>query len=78
MKNLEEDIFYSFEVSAVSLTDDVLTSKRFRMEIPAYHKSSRNRAISMGIVAGLGFLAAALAAVWWAKKRFCHPQNGEK
>lgn len=75
---MEEDTYYSFEVAAVSLTDDVLSSERFTMEIPAFQKSSRNRAISMGIVASLGFLAAALAAVWWAKKRFCHPEDGEK
>ncbi|XP_033230293.1 protein borderless isoform X2 [Belonocnema kinseyi] len=78
VKNLEEDTYYSFEVAAVSLTDDVLSSERFTMEIPAFQKSSRNRAISMGIVASLGFLAAALAAVWWAKKRFCRPEDGEK
>lgn len=78
MKNLEEDSYYSFEVAAMSQTHDILTSERFTMEIPAYQKSSRNRAISMGIVASLGFLAAALAAVWWAKKRFCHSQDSEK
>ncbi|XP_051155995.1 protein borderless isoform X1 [Leptopilina boulardi] len=78
VKNLEEDSYYSFEVGAMSLTDDILISERFTMEIPAYQKSSRNRAISMGIVASLGFLAAALAAVWWAKKRFCHSQDSEK
>lgn len=72
MKTLEEESFYTFEVAAMSLTDDVATSKRIGLEVPAYR---RNRAISMGIVAGIGFLAAALAAVWWARKRFCQPSN---
>ncbi|KMQ92911.1 protein turtle [Lasius niger] len=72
VKTLEEESFYTFEVAAMSLTDDVATSERIGLEVPAYR---RNRAISMGIVAGIGFLAAALAAVWWAKKRFCQPSN---
>ncbi|XP_024870972.1 protein borderless isoform X1 [Temnothorax curvispinosus] len=70
VKTLEEESFYTFEVAAMSLTDDVATSERVGLEVPAYR---RNRAISMGIVAGIGFLAAALAAVWWARKRFCQP-----
>ncbi|XP_072749945.1 protein borderless isoform X2 [Anoplolepis gracilipes] len=72
VKTLEEESFYTFEVAAMSLTDDVATSERVGLEVPAYR---RNRAISMGIVAGIGFLAAALAAVWWARKRFCQPSN---
>lgn len=72
VKTLEEESFYTFEVAALSLTDDVATSERVSLEVPAYR---RNRAISMGIVAGIGFLAAALAAVWWARKRFCQPSN---
>lgn len=70
VKTLEEETFYTFEVAAMSITDDVATSERVGLEVPAYR---RNRAISMGIVAGIGFLAAALAAVWWARKRYCQP-----
>ncbi|XP_070150036.1 protein borderless isoform X3 [Polyergus mexicanus] len=72
VKTLEEESFYTFEVAAMSITDDVATSERIGLEVPAYR---RNRAISMGIVAGIGFLAAALAAVWWARKRFCQSSN---
>jgi len=72
VKTLEEESFYTFEVAAISITDDTATSERIGLEVPAYR---RNRAISMGIVAGIGFLAAALAAVWWARKRFCQPTN---
>jgi len=72
VKTLEEESFYTFEVAAMSLTDDAATSERVGLEVPAYR---RNRAISMGIVAGIGFLAAALAAVWWARKRFCQPST---
>lgn len=72
VKTLEEESFYTFEVAATSITDDTATSERIGLEVPAYR---RNRAISMGIVAGIGFLAAALAAVWWARKRFCQPAN---
>ncbi|XP_026824103.1 protein borderless isoform X5 [Ooceraea biroi] len=72
VKSLEEESFYTFEVAAMSLTDDSRTSERVGLEVPAYR---RNRAISMGIVAGIGFLAAALAAIWWARKRFCQPSN---
>lgn len=68
VKNLEEESYYSFEVSATSVMDTVATSGRFSLEVPAYR---RNRAISMGIIAGIGFLAAALGAIWWAKKKFC-------
>ncbi|XP_011878462.1 PREDICTED: protein turtle isoform X2 [Vollenhovia emeryi] len=75
VKTLEEESFYTFEVAAMSITDDIATSERVGLEVPAYR---RNRAISMGIVAGIGFLAAALAAVWWARKRFCQPSSGEK
>ncbi|XP_034950863.1 protein borderless isoform X2 [Chelonus insularis] len=70
VKSLEEESSYIFEVSAVSHSDDVATSEQFILEVPAYR---RNRAISMGVVAGIGFLAAALAAVWWIRKRFCQP-----
>ncbi|XP_015108943.1 protein borderless isoform X1 [Diachasma alloeum] len=70
VKTLEEDTSYIFEVSAISRTEDVATSEQFTLEVPAYR---RNRAISMGIVAGIGFLAAALATIWWARKRFCQP-----
>ncbi|XP_012222361.1 protein borderless isoform X1 [Linepithema humile] len=72
VKTLEEESFYTFEVAAMSVIDDIAISDRVRLEVPAYR---RNRAISMGIVAGIGFLAAALAAVWWARKRFCQPTN---
>lgn len=72
VKALEEESYYTFEVAAMSMTDDVATSERISLEVPAYR---RNRAISMGIVAGIGFLAAALAAIWWARKRFCHSPN---
>lgn len=72
VKTLEEESYYTFEVAAVSLSDDVATSDRVSLEVPAYR---RNRAISMGIVAGIGFLAAALAAIWWARKRFCQSPN---
>lgn len=72
VKSLEEESYYTFEVATLSLTDDVAASERVALEVPAYR---RNRAISMGIVAGIGFLAAALAAVWWARKRFCQPSN---
>lgn len=75
VKDLEEESYYTFEVSAVSIVDDIATSERVGLEVPAYH---RNRAISMGIVAGIGFLAAALAAVWWARKRFCQSSSNEK
>ncbi|KAG8034146.1 hypothetical protein G9C98_001230 [Cotesia typhae] len=70
IKSLEEESSYIFEVSAMSQSDDVATSEQFTLEVPAYR---RNRAISMGIVAGVGFLAAALAAIWWSRKRFCQP-----
>ncbi|XP_057335997.1 protein borderless isoform X2 [Microplitis mediator] len=70
IKSLEEESSYIFEVSAMSSSDDVSTSEQFTLEVPAYR---RNRAISMGIVAGIGFLAAALAAIWWSRKRFCQP-----
>ncbi|XP_053979898.1 protein borderless isoform X2 [Hylaeus anthracinus] len=72
VKTLEEESYYTFEVAAVSITDDTVTSERVSLEVPAYR---RNRAISMGIVAGIGFLAAALAAIWWARKRFCQSSN---
>ncbi|XP_060821776.1 protein borderless [Bombus pascuorum] len=72
VKTLEEESYYTFEVAAMSMSDDVATSERVSLEVPAYR---RNRAISMGIVAGIGFLAAALAAIWWAKKRFCQSPN---
>ncbi|XP_012174156.2 protein borderless isoform X2 [Bombus terrestris] len=72
VKTLEEESYYTFEVAAMSMSDDVATSERVSLEVPAYR---RNRAISMGIVAGIGFLAAALAAIWWAKKRFCQSSN---
>ncbi|KAG7213398.1 hypothetical protein KM043_002684 [Ampulex compressa] len=72
VKTLEEESYYTFEVAAMSVTDDVATSNRVSLEVPAYR---RNKAISMGIVAGIGFLAAALAAIWWARKRFCQPTN---
>ncbi|XP_076174776.1 borderless isoform X2 [Ptiloglossa arizonensis] len=72
VKALEEESYYTFEVAAMSIADDVATSERISLEVPAYR---RNRAISMGIVAGIGFLAAALAAIWWARKRFCQPSN---
>ncbi|XP_012265467.1 protein borderless isoform X2 [Athalia rosae] len=75
VKTLEEESYYTFEVMAMSLSDDFATSERFALEVPAYR---RNRAISMGIVAGIGFLAAALAAVWWARKRFCRGLSNEK
>lgn len=69
MKALEEESYYTFEVAALSVSDDVAISERVSLEVPGYR---RNRAISMGIVAGIGFLAAALAAIWWVRKRFCH------
>ncbi|XP_031829317.1 borderless isoform X2 [Nomia melanderi] len=72
VKALEEESYYTFEVAAMSISDDVATSERISLEVPAYR---RNRAISMGIVAGIGFLAAALAAIWWARKRFCQSPN---
>ncbi|XP_017878813.1 protein borderless isoform X1 [Ceratina calcarata] len=72
VKNLEEESYYTFEVAAMSVSDDVATSERISLEVPAYR---RNRAISMGIVAGIGFLAAALGAIWWARKRFCQSPN---
>lgn len=72
VKALEEESYYTFEVASMSTTDDVATSERVSLEVPAYR---RNRAISMGIVAGIGFLAAALAAIWWARKRFCQSPN---
>ncbi|XP_014210122.1 protein borderless isoform X1 [Copidosoma floridanum] len=75
VKSLEEENYYTFEVIATSTNDDIMVSDRFTLEVPAYR---RNRAISMGIVAGLGFLAAALGAIWWAKKRFCQNPPGEK
>ncbi|KAK2581280.1 hypothetical protein KPH14_008070 [Odynerus spinipes] len=75
VKTLEEENEYTFEVVAMSLSNDEATSERVSLEVPAYR---RNRAISMGIVAGIGFLAAALAAVWWARKRFCRSTSGEK
>ncbi|XP_046738764.1 protein borderless isoform X1 [Diprion similis] len=75
VKTLEEESYYTFEVTAMSLSDDFATSDRFGLEVPAYR---RNRAISMGIVAGIGFLAAALAAVWWARKKFCRGLSNEK
>ncbi|XP_014237550.1 protein borderless isoform X2 [Trichogramma pretiosum] len=68
VKTLEEENYYTFEVVGTSENDDISVSDRFTLEVPAYR---RNRAISMGIVAGIGFLAAALGAIWWAKKRFC-------
>lgn len=58
----------------MSHADDITTSEQFSLEVPAYR---RNRAISMGIVAGIGFLAAALAAVWWSRKRFCRPSSNK-
>ncbi|XP_015173547.1 PREDICTED: protein turtle isoform X2 [Polistes dominula] len=75
VKTLEEESQYTFEVAAMSLSDDEATSERISLEVPAYR---RNRAISMGIVAGIGFLAATLAAVWWARKRFCRSPSHEK
>ncbi|XP_034187593.1 borderless isoform X2 [Osmia lignaria lignaria] len=72
VKPLEGESYYTFDVSAVSVSDDVASSERISLEVPAYR---RNRAISMGIVAGIGFLAAALAAIWWARKRFCQSPN---
>ncbi|XP_012147466.1 borderless isoform X2 [Megachile rotundata] len=72
VKLLEGESYYTFDVSAVSISDDVASSERISLEVPAYR---RNRAISMGIVAGIGFLAAALAAIWWARKRFCQSPN---
>lgn len=75
VKTLEEESYYTFEVTAMSVSDDFSTSERFALEVPAYR---RNRAISMGIVAGIGFLAAALAAVWWARKKFCKGLSNEK
>lgn len=72
VKALEGESYYTFEVSAKSMSDDVATSERISLEVPGYR---RNRAISMGIVAGIGFLAAALAAIWWARKRFCQSTN---
>jgi hypothetical protein len=75
VKSLEEENFYTFEIVATSTTDDITVSERFTLEVPAYR---RNRAISMGIVAGIAFLAAALGAIWWAKKRFCQNPPGEK
>ncbi|XP_015601580.1 protein borderless isoform X2 [Cephus cinctus] len=75
VKSLEEESYYIFEVVAMSFSDDEATSERVTLEVPAYRK---NRAISMGIIAGIGFLAAALAAIWWARKRFCHSPSGEK
>lgn len=72
VKSLEEESQYTFEVAAVSVADDVAISERVSLEVPAYR---RNRAISTGIVAGIGFLAAALAAIWWARKRFCQSPN---
>lgn len=75
VKTLEEESQYTFEVAAMSLSDDEATSERISLEVPAYR---RNRAISMGIVAGIGFLAATLAAVWWARKRFCRTSTNEK
>lgn len=75
VKTLEEESQYTFEVAAMSLSDDEATSERISLEVPAYR---RNRAISMGIVAGIGFLAATLAAVWWARKRFCRTSTSEK
>ncbi|XP_066598150.1 protein borderless [Prorops nasuta] len=75
VKTLEEESHYTFEVAATSLTNYVANSERVNLQVPAYR---RNRAISMGIVAGIGFLAAALAAVWWARKRFCQSSQGVK
>ncbi|XP_035721778.1 protein borderless-like isoform X1 [Vespa mandarinia] len=75
VKTLEEESQYTFEVAAMSLSDDEAISGRISLEVPAYR---RNRAISMGIVAGIGFLAATLAAVWWARKRFCRTSTNEK
>lgn len=75
VKALEVESQYTFEVAAMSLSDDEASSERISLEVPAYR---RNRAISMGIVAGIGSLAAALAAVWWASKRFCRSSSGEK
>lgn len=72
VKSLEEENFYTFEVAAMSLIDDIKTSDRVGLEVSTYR---RNRAISMGIVAGIGFLSAALGAIWWARKRFCQPPN---
>ncbi|OXU19625.1 hypothetical protein TSAR_016370 [Trichomalopsis sarcophagae] len=75
VKTLEEESYYTFEVVATSTSDDLIVSERVTLEVPAYR---RNRAISMGIVAGIGFLAAALGAIWWAKKRFCQNSPSEK
>ena len=75
VKNLEEENHYTFEIIGTSIADDIAVSERFTLEVPAYR---RNRAISMGIVAGLAFLAMALGAIWWAKKRFCQTEPDEK
>ncbi|XP_011500330.1 PREDICTED: protein turtle [Ceratosolen solmsi marchali] len=75
VKSLEEENFYTFEVVATSTAEDITVSERFTLEVPAYR---RNRAISMGIVAGIAFLAAALGAIWWAKKRYCQSSPREK
>ncbi|XP_023287560.1 protein borderless isoform X2 [Orussus abietinus] len=75
VKSLEEESSYTFEVAAVSMSDEILPSERVTLEVPAYR---RNRAISMGIIAGIGFLAAAVAAVFWARKRFCRSATSEK
>ncbi|XP_058803562.1 protein borderless isoform X2 [Phymastichus coffea] len=75
VKTLEEENYYTFEVIATSVSDDIAVSERYTLEVPAYR---RNRAISMGIIAGIGFLAAAMGAIWWAKRRFCQNPPEEK
>lgn len=75
VKKLEEENYYSFEVIATSINDEILVSERVTIEVPAYR---RNRAISMGIVTGIGFLATTLGVIWWAKKKFCHDPPAEK
>ncbi|CAK9794813.1 Protein borderless [Anthophora quadrimaculata] len=70
--SLKEESYCSFEVASVSIADDIATSERITLEVSSYR---RVRAISMGIVAGIAFLAASLAAIWWARKRFCQSPN---
>lgn len=75
VKFLEEETFYTFEVSSISLDDEVSVSERVGLEVPAYR---RNRAISVVVVASIGFLAAALVAVWWTRRKFCQPTPSDK
>lgn len=75
VKSLVEDDYYTFKVLATSINDEITVSNHFTLEVPAYRK---NRAISMSIIIGLGFLAIAVGAIWWAKKRFCQNLPGEK